>query len=217
MAAFIRDEIDVSNDLRAGVINGMPDAQGPLEVKQMRARNLLYTLAGAVWLTLPALASAQMVAPPPLPNSGLHRVCDADGDDCRWVPNVRIGYHRQCDADGDHCWWVPNKASNWNSNYVCDADGDNCRWTNGYGPQYWRNHGGHDYGAPYAWYQAEPPSGYNLVRQRNWLMNRRKLGYAALARARVRGDEGAEERLEAVIGELNNRLARINRQLSQEY
>ena len=60
---------------------------------------------------------------------GFHRVCDADGDDCRWVPN--------------------NIANNADSYYQCDPDGDDCRWVNGYGPRYWRDYG-YDYGAPFS-------------------------------------------------------------------
>jgi hypothetical protein len=183
----------------------------------MGARNLLYALAGAVLLALPVSASAQIATAPTIPNFGKHRICDADGDDCRWVANAPAAYHRRCDRDSDRCWWVPNSAWNWNSHYVCDADGDRCHWNNNYGPQYWHNHGGHDYGAPYAWYQAEPPSGYNLVRRRNWLINRRNVANSALAQARDRGDKGAEDRLQTVIGELNNRIGRINRQASRGY
>jgi hypothetical protein len=141
---------------------------------------------------------------------GNHRVCDPDGDDCRWVANQPAGYSRQCDPEGDDCWWAPGRFGNWNSHYACDADGDNCRWASGYAPQYWRNHGGYDYGAPFAWYQADPPGGYNLARRRNWLLRRRQVSYAVLQQMRARGDGDGQRRMEAVIANLNTRIARLD-------
>jgi hypothetical protein len=100
-------------------------------------KRALYGLVGLTMLAMPATALA---GPPSLVLiSGYHRVCDHDGDDCRWVPNQRAHYERQCDADGDDCRWVPS----WNADedepqYRCDADGDDCDWTSGYGAQYYQ-------------------------------------------------------------------------------
>lgn len=183
----------------------------------MKAINLVCVLTGLACLALPISAGAQVATNPGVRwmrvPQGQHRICDADGDDCRWVPNQPAGYRRQCDADRDHCWWVANNR-NWNSHYVCDADGDDCHWTSGYGQQYWRNHGGRDYGAPWAWYRAEPPAGYRLDHQRNWLVNRRRAAYDALQRSRAQGDRDAQQRLESDIDNLNSRIRSLDRRMS---
>ena len=184
----------------------------------MTSKSILYVLAGMIWLSIPSLAGAQMATEPNIhfgPHWGQHKVCDHDGDDCRWVPNAPAAHgeqYRICDADGDDCRWISNAPTGYHRQ--CDADGDRCHWTNGYGPQYWRNHGGHEYGAPYAWYQAPPPGEYNLVRQRNWLINRCDAANAVLQQARARGDEGAEERLNRELDVLNQQMAKINGRLA---
>ena len=184
----------------------------------MRARNLVGVLAGLVCLALPASALAQMATNPGVrfmpPVRSQHRICDADGDDCRSVPNAPAGYHQQCDRDRDHCWWVSNNQHNWNSHYACDADGDDCHWTQGYGSQYWRTRGGYDYGPPFAWYRAEPPGHFSLQRRREWLIKRRRIAYSEMQKMRSRGDTDAQQRLQSVIEELNSRIGQINRKLS---
>jgi hypothetical protein len=75
----------------------------------MLSGKALSALAGMALLALPATALAwqpgiQLVKH----HEDRHKVCDADGDDCRWVPNTPAGYYRQCDVDGDDCQWVPN-------------------------------------------------------------------------------------------------------------
>jgi hypothetical protein len=125
------------------------------------------------------------------------------------------GYHQVCDADRDDCRWVPNQpVSNGNMRYQCDADGDDCRWVGGYGPQYWPDHGGYDYGAPFSWYRAEPPARYGLSQRRNWLVARRQRAYFVMAKMRARGDRHAEERMVRAIDDLNARIANLNRQMS---
>jgi hypothetical protein len=97
---------------------------------------------------------------------------------------------------------------------MCDNDGDNCHWTQGYGSQYWRSRGGHDYGPPFAWYRAEAPGNYNLERRRAWLIRRRQVAHSTMEQMRVRGDKDAQQRLGSVIDDLNSRISTINRQMS---
>ena len=107
--------------------------------------SLKRALCGMVGLTMLAMPAMAIAGPPSLVlvrhdhPSGYHRVCDEDGDDCRWVPNQRTHYERQCDADGDDCRWVPSwSADRQEPQYQCDADGDDCDWTSGYGSPYYQ-------------------------------------------------------------------------------
>ena len=206
----------------------------------MLSKSALSALAGIALMALPAAALAwqpgiQFVKH----HEGHHRVCDGDGDDCHWVADVPPGYHRQCDADGDDCRWVHNGRGHWHKHqrcdedgddcrwvggnphwdrhYQCDADGDDCHWAGDYGPQYWRQHGGYNYGAPLQWYQSEAPASYNLAQRRDWLIRRRQVADNVLKQMRARGDVDAQRRMQAVIGDLNGRIARVNHQMTPGY
>jgi hypothetical protein len=107
-------------------------------------KRALYGMVGLWMLAMPATALA---GPPSLVlvrhnhHGWYHRVCDEDGDDCRWVPNQRAHYQQQqqCDADGDDCRWVPSwSADEQEPQYQSDADGDDCDWTSGYGSPYYQ-------------------------------------------------------------------------------
>ena len=140
----------------------------------MRTKHALSALTCMALLTLPAIALAQQPGIQLVKHhNGYHQVCDADGDDCRWVANAPAGYYRQCDADGD-----------------------DCHWTNGYGPQYWRQHGGYDYGAPLSWYRSEAPDRYSPVQQRDWLIRKRQAAYTVLERMRAPHDLDAQRRMQ---------------------
>jgi hypothetical protein len=122
-----------------------------------------------------------------------------------WATPQQVGWH-----DSDAHRWNPN----WDSNYRCDGDGDDCHWANNnYGPQYWQNNGGYDYGAPYSWYQAAPPGGMNLEQQRSWLIERRQRAMAIIAQMRARGDSRGPKRMIPIVNALDNKIASINRQL----
>jgi hypothetical protein len=68
------------------------------------------------------------------------------------------------DDHGEHRHYKPHYKS---PAFLCDDDGDDCEST---------NHGyrGEDYRPPVSYYRAEPPVGYGLMQQRNWLVQRRK-------------------------------------------
>jgi len=70
------------------------------------------------------------------------------------------------------------------------------------------------YGPPLSFYQAEPPAGYSLLRQRDWLLQRRQRAYYVLALMRARHDRHAAHRIEIVIRSLNARIARVNQLLA---
>jgi hypothetical protein len=101
----------------------------------------------------------------------------------------------------------------WDDNYACDEDGDNCHWNSDYGSRYWQNNGGYNYGAPYSWYEGEPPAGANLVQQRAWLINRRQRAMALIAQMRARGDDRGANRVVSIVHALDGRIASINRHL----
>ncbi|MGH7837859.1 MAG: hypothetical protein ACREQC_08555 [Candidatus Binataceae bacterium] len=135
-----------------------------------------------------------------------------------WATPQPIGYHRACDNDGDDCGLAPNRPANywqpgWDRNYHCGADGDDCHWNNNYGPQYWQNNGGYDYGAPYSWYEAQPPANSSLAQQRTWLITRRQRAMGIIARMRARGDSRGAARMVSVVNALDTRIASLNRQL----
>jgi hypothetical protein len=105
--------------------------------------SLKRALYGMVGLTMLAIPATALAGPPSLVlvghnyHSGYHRICDEDGDDCRWVPNQRAHYERQCDADGDDCQWVPSWSAE-EPQYQCDEDGDDCNSTSGYSFPYYQ-------------------------------------------------------------------------------
>jgi hypothetical protein len=132
---------------------------------------------------------------------------------------VPADYDQACDGDGDECRAVPNVAPTyqpWEHNYVCDADGDDCHWANNWAPNYWHRNGGYNYGAPYSWYQASPPSNWNLVQQRNWLISRRHHAMEVMAKMRARGDRDGTNRMLGVYNNLNSRINRIDRQVGRQ-
>jgi hypothetical protein len=134
----------------------------------------------------------------PQPYPG-RRVCDADGDDCRIVaPEPQ---------------WHPR----WDNRYVCDADGDQCHWTNGAAADYWREDGGYDYGAPFSWYEAEPPTTYSLVQRRNWLISRRRRAMVTIKLMRERGDSRGAGRLAKAVQTLNGEINALDRELGWVY
>jgi hypothetical protein len=71
-----------------------------------------------------------------------------------------------------------------------------------------------DYGLPISYYRDQPPAGYNLVRQRNWLIEHRRRAYHALALMQARRDWPAVQRISNVIHMLDLRIARDDRLLA---
>ena len=120
-------------------------------------------------------------------------------------------------ADGDRHDWDDEgrqwRHRDWDDNYTCDDDGDNCHWNSDYGSRYWQNNGGYNYGAPYSWYEGQPPAGANLVQQRAWLITRRQRAMVLIAQMRSRGDRRGANRMVSIVRALNGRIASINRQL----
>ncbi len=63
---------------------------------------------------------------------------------------------------------------------ACDKDGEDCEPVNqGYSD-------GYEYGPPISYYEAEPPSDYSLIQQRDWLSQRRQRAYYVLGLMRAR-------------------------------
>jgi hypothetical protein len=104
--------------------------------------------------------------------------------------------------------WHEGDADDWGRrNYRCDADGDNCRWSNNWGPRYWQNNGGYDYGAPYSWYEEQPPAAYGSSQQLGWLTMRRQRALGILERMRARGDNRGAARMSIIVNALDRRIA----------
>jgi hypothetical protein len=128
--------------------------------------------------------------------------------------------HRVCDRDGDNCRVSapePLYRPNWERRYVCDGDRDDCHWTGGAERDYWRDLGGYDYGAPFSWYEAPPPSAYSAAQQRDWLISRRQHALLTIKRMRDRGDSKAAGRLADALHGLNVRINSLDRQVGGGY
>ena len=108
------------------------------------------------------------------------------------------------DDEGEHCHFRPSYQP---PAFVCDDDGDDCEPAN-------QGYGDDDYRPPLSYYQAEPPVGYSLIQQRNWLIQRRRAAYNALHMMQVRYDERAARRLLTVIHSLDARIAHDNQLLA---
>ena len=136
----------------------------------------------------------------------------------RVYPNRPAGWsdgRRVCDSDGDNCRVVapePVYRPNWERQYVCDGDRDDCHWTGGGERDYWRDRGGYDYGAPYSWYEARPPSAYSAAQQRDWLISRRQRAMITIKRMRDRGDSKAAGRLANALQGVDARINALDRQ-----
>jgi hypothetical protein len=90
----------------------------------------------------------------------------------------------------------------------CDEDGDDCEPVDqGYSE-------GYEYGSPISYYGAEPPSGYSLIQQRDWLIQRRQRAYYVLGLMRARHDGRAARRMLTVIHPIDARIARDNQLLA---
>ncbi len=90
----------------------------------------------------------------------------------------------------------------------CDEDGENCQPLN----QDYSD--GNEYGPPISYYEAEPPSDYSLIQQRDWLIQRRQRAYYVLGLMRARHDGRAARRILTVIHSIDARLARDNQLLA---
>ena len=144
-----------------------------------------------------------------------HHDRDDENDQGRWANGRRV-----CDSDGDDCRTVapePLYHPTWEPQYVCDQDRDDCRWTGSAGRNYWRDNGGYDYGAPYSWYEAPPPSTYNLVQRRAWLISRRRHAMVTIARMRERGDSRGAGRLANAVQQLDREINAIDRRVGRDY
>ncbi len=109
------------------------------------------------------------------------------------------------DDEDEHCHFRPRYQP---PAFSCDQDGDDCE------PASPGNWGGNEYGPPISYYQAEPPPGYSLIQQRNWLIQQRQRSYYALGLMRARHDGRAAGRILTVIHSLDARIARDNRLLA---
>ena len=90
----------------------------------------------------------------------------------------------------------------------CDEDGDDCEPVNqGYSE-------GYEYRSPISYYGVEPPSGYSLIQQRDWLIQRRRRAYYVLGLMRARHDGRAAHRIVTVIHSIDARIARDNQPLA---
>jgi hypothetical protein len=90
----------------------------------------------------------------------------------------------------------------------CDEDGDDCEPVNqGYSE-------GYEYRSPISYYGVEPPSGYSLIQQRDWLIQRRQRAYYVLGLMRARHDGRAARRIVTVIDSIDARIARDNQPLA---
>ena len=99
----------------------------------------------------------------------------------------------------------------WPPAFLCDADGDDCESNPGASnPGYW-NYG---HRVPISYYREFPPADYNLVQQRNWLLDHQRRAYNALTLMRARHDRNAMQRISTVIHGLDARIARDNRLLA---
>src|SRR5215472_16015433 len=108
------------------------------------------------------------------------------------------------DDEDEHCHFRPRYQP---PAFLCDKDGDDCRpAAQGYDDD--------DYGPPISYYQAEPPIGYDLIQQRNWLIQRRQAAYNALYTMRMRHDGRAARRILTVIYSLDAHIAHDNQLLA---
>jgi hypothetical protein len=90
----------------------------------------------------------------------------------------------------------------------CDEDGDDCE------PVYQGYSEGYEYGSPISYYRVEPRSGYSLIQQRDWLIQRRQRAYYVLGLMRARYDGRAARRISTVIHSIDARIARDNHLLA---
>jgi hypothetical protein len=90
----------------------------------------------------------------------------------------------------------------------CDEDGDDCE------PVYQGYSEGYEYGSPISYYRVEPRSGYSLIQQRDWLIQRRQRAYYVLGLMRARYDGRAASRISTVIHSIDARIARDNHLLA---
>jgi hypothetical protein len=113
-----------------------------------------------------------------------------------WAPPLRpIGWH----GEGENDDWGRR-------NYRCNGDGDDCRWNNNGGSRYWQNNGGYNYGAPYSWYEEQPPAAYGPSQQLGWLTMRRQRALGIMARMRARGDYRGAARMAIIVNALDRRI-----------
>ena len=90
---------------------------------------------------------------------------------------------------------------------LCDEDGDDCEPNRGY----WA----YDrYEPPISNVWTSPLARYDLVQQRNWLLDHQRRAYNALTLMRARNDRNAMQRISTVIHGLDARIARDNRLLA---
>lgn len=108
------------------------------------------------------------------------------------------------DDQGEHCHFRPSYQP---PAFLCDDDGDDCKPTN-------QGYDDDNYGPPISYYQAQPPVGYGLIQQRNWLIQRRQAAYNALYAMRMRHDGSAARRILTVIHSLDAHIAHDNQLLT---
>ncbi len=144
-----------------------------------------------------------------------------DDDDDAPPPQQTYYPGRQvCDGDGDDCHVIapePMVRPHWDNRYVCDGDRDDCHWTSGAGENYWRQNGGYNYGAPYSWYEALPPSALSLEQRRQWLENRRRHAMFTIKSMRERGDSKAAGRMAKSVQTLDRQINALNGELRRGY
>jgi hypothetical protein len=108
------------------------------------------------------------------------------------------------DEDGAHCHLPPPERP---PAFLCDGDGDDCEPS----PGVWDDE---DYGPPISFYRSAPPARYNLVQQRERLLEHRRRAYQMLNLMHVRHDGRAAQRLSTVINRLDAGIARDDRLLA---
>jgi hypothetical protein len=90
----------------------------------------------------------------------------------------------------------------------CDEDGDDCEPVDqGYSED-------NEYGSPISYNGVEPSTGYSLIQQRDWLIQRRQRADYVLRLMRARHDGRAARRISTVIHSLDARIARDNQLLA---
>jgi hypothetical protein len=169
-------------------------------------KNVLSAIAGLAILALPAAALAHH---------------DHDGDDgprpYAWHDQGRHhGWfkHREQygrpgedeDDQGEHRRFRTERRAA----FMCDGDGDDCEPNQ-------RDWADKDYGPPISYSRAAPPASYNLVQERNWLLDRQRRAYSVLTQMRARHDRKAMRRISTVIHGLDTRIARDNQLLADRY
>jgi hypothetical protein len=171
-------------------------------------RTALSAIAGIAMLVLPVSALA-----------GHHHDRDDDPRPYAWHDQGRhrgwFKHHQQYavrraedeDDEGAHSHLRPSEEP---PAFLCDGDGDDCE----------SNRGGwddDDYGPPISYYRAAPAAGYNLVQQRNFLLDRRRRAYQVLGLMQARHDSHAVHRISTVIRVLNSQIDRDNQLLADRY